>query len=239
MRTCRRCGAPLQAATGDPDGLCPACLLQLALDQSASGSDRDDDAGDDLETDAASRCRVIGVLGGGPLGVSYLAETELGARLPRLVALKRPEVEIAGSGAHARLQAEQRRIAAVNHPAFARMLEAGIVELRPYFLFEYVRGLPILMHCERQGLGIDARLALVDAVSAAMAHAHRAGLVHGALCASNVVITGASGPFALRIQDLGERQALAACGAAGVPRPTADDDRRDLEQLRQVVTAGV
>jgi serine/threonine protein kinase len=239
VRSCQRCGAPLHAA-GDADALCPACLLQLALDAApADSADLADDAFGGSEAEGTPRCRVIGMLGGGAHGRTYLAETEDGAKLPRFVALKRPDAEVAAPDAHARLLEEQRRVARVNHPAFAKMLEAGVASGRPYFLFEYIRGLPIRMYCDRRRLGVDARLALVEAVAAAMADAHRAGLAHGALSASNIVITGASGPLASRILDLGERQALAAAGASGIARPTAEDDLRDLAELRQVLTAGV
>src|SRR6185295_6141202 len=112
-----------------------------------------------------------------------------------------------------RLRRIQREAGRAIHPMFAPLLDAGLTsDGRPYFVFEYVRGLPVATHCTHYGLDRAARLAIVSTVGVALAAAHGAGVSHGALRASNVIVSAPSGPGAIRVLDLGEAMVLAAIG---------------------------
>lgn len=115
-----------------------------------------------------------------------------------------------------RLLSTARALAALAHPALARVLETGLGP-RPdapelpavYFASELVAGAETLVDFARRGgLGLRARLALLSAAGSAVAAAHAQGLVHGNLSAANVVVDARG---AVRVLDLG---VAAVCGPA-------------------------
>jgi hypothetical protein len=54
----------------------------------------------------------------------------------------------------ARFSAERQALALMDHPAMAKVFEAGSTpQGRPYFVMEHVRGVPITEHCDRHKLG--------------------------------------------------------------------------------------
>ena len=49
----------------------------------------------------------------------------------------------------ARFEAERQALALLDHPNIAHVYDAGTTEAgRPYFVMEYVKGLPITEHCD-------------------------------------------------------------------------------------------
>ena len=53
----------------------------------------------------------------------------------------------------ARFEAERQALAMMDHPAVAKIFDAGATpEGRPYFAMEYVKGVPITEFCDRQKL---------------------------------------------------------------------------------------
>ena len=223
MSRCPRCGRPVPESADARGSLCPACLMQTALEPTP--------------VELGPPCRVLSVIGRSARATTFLAEGEDGSSLPRFVALKIFDETAAMPDAAGRLQPVQRKAAGFTHPVFARLFEAGLTpEGRPYFVYEYVRGLPILLHCEHFGLDRAARMAMVSAVGAALVAAHRAGLAHGALRAANVIVSTPGGIDAIRMLDLGEAEAIAAIRADVTP-PSTERDLEDLEGLRQELAA--
>ena len=83
-------------------------------------------------------------------------------------------------------------LARLDHLNIARLIDAGILDdIYPYLVIEYVDGLPIDEYCEREHLGIEARLQLFQATLAAVAHAHSHLIVHRDIKPSNVFVTSA------------------------------------------------
>jgi serine/threonine-protein kinase len=191
---------------------------------------------EDTSAELGPSCRVLSVIGRSARGTTFLAESEDGSPFPRYVALKILDVGAdAVPGAAERLRQVQRKAARVTHPAFAPMLEAGVsVEGRPYLVYEYVRGLPVLLHSEHHGLDRAARLAVVSAVGAAVALIHRAGLAHGALRPSNVLVSSTGDGGAIRVLDLGEAEALGAI-RPDARAPSTAADLEDLDALRRAI----
>lgn len=89
-----------------------------------------------------------------------------------------------------RFLAEQRTLAALEHPNIARLLDARTLEDgTPCFVMEYVDGAPITIYSRRQHLPLGERLRLFRAVCDAVQHAHSHAIVHRDIKPSNVLVT--------------------------------------------------
>jgi len=215
-KACPQCGRPTRS-----DGLCPVCLLRLAADQT----------GPSTVGDAAARWRLLSVLGGGPASTTYLATAE-GDERSKYVVVKLVEVEVADPTAAVRLRAGQRRIAALKLPAAAMMIDAGLTgHRRPYFVFEHAPGQPIDEYIGRHRLEADERRSLIEEVARTLASAHRAGIAHGALRASNVRVAGHRAAVRPRLLELGVRQLLSELDDAPTARPTIAGDLQALAEI--------
>ncbi len=88
-----------------------------------------------------------------------------------------------------RFAQERQALARLSHPHIARLLDAGASEDGlPYFVLEYIDGLPI--DAAVRGLALEARLQLFLQLADAVAHAHRNLLVHRDLKPGNVLVDG-------------------------------------------------
>src|SRR5689334_14744982 len=128
-------------------------------------------------------------LGEGGMAVVYKAQqTEPVNRIVALKLLKLGEE----SEVVARFRSERQALAILDHPNIARIFDAGTSPAgRPYFVMEYVDGLPITRFCDRHRLSIDQRLNLFAEVCLAVQHAHFKGIVHRDLKPSNVLVSNA------------------------------------------------
>src|SRR4051812_3327090 len=92
--------------------------------------------------------RLIQPLGEGGMGSVWLAEQIRPVR--RQVALKIIKAGMDTAQVVARFEAERQALALMDHPAIARVLDAGATpEGRPYFAMEYVRGESITAYCAK------------------------------------------------------------------------------------------
>jgi serine/threonine-protein kinase len=130
--------------------------------------------------------RIVRLLGEGGMGVVYLAErADLGSR----AAIKLlPDAWLSPSRRE-RFAVEQRVLARLEHPAIARLYDAGtLADGTPWFVMEYVEGVPITEHCARTGASVRERLAIFRSVCDAVRHAHQRLVVHRDLKPSNVLV---------------------------------------------------
>ncbi len=108
----------------------------------------------------------------------------------------------------ARFESERQALALMNHPNVARVFGAGVTEQgRPYFAMEYVKGVPITEHCDRQRLSTQERLQLFVQVCAGVQHAHQKGIIHRDLKPSNILVTLQDGKATPKIIDFGVAKA--------------------------------
>jgi len=204
MASCPQCGQEL--GPGDPAGLCPQCLIRGAFDSSVGADESGTqtvvaamavDADDDFV-----RYHIIRPLGEGGMGSVYLAEQREPIR--RMVALKVVKLGMDTSQVLARFANERQALALMDHPNIARIFDAGATSKgRPYFVMEYIEGVPITQYCDRNRIAIGQRLELFLAVCRAVQHAHQKGVIHRDLKPSNVLVTEQEGAPVPKVIDFG------------------------------------
>jgi eukaryotic-like serine/threonine-protein kinase len=159
------------------------------------------------------RYQLLKKLGEGGMGAVWLAEQHEPVR--RQVALKLIKAAIRDASTLQRFDLERQALAIMNHPAIARVFDAGTTpEGQPYFVMEYVPGVPISLYCEQKGLTIRQRLELLMEVCEGVQHAHQKAIIHRDLKPSNILITEIDGKPVPRIIDFGIAKALTAAPTA-------------------------
>ena len=132
--------------------------------------------------------KILSVIGRGGFGVVFLAEQT--APVKRRVALKVIKAGMDTDAIVARFEAERQALALMNHPAIARVYEAGATNQgRPYFAMEYVKGDPLTEYCDTHKLDMRTRLELFAEVCDAIRHAHLKGIIHRDLKPGNILVT--------------------------------------------------
>jgi len=201
---CPQCGADLPADA--PHGLCPKCLMKMGLESDAKATI--DDPGD-IESPGTriGRYKLLQLIGEGGMGLVYLAEQQEPVR--RRVALKVVKPGMDSKQVIARFEAERQALALLDHPNIARVFDAGTTETgRPYFVMEYVKGLSLIEHCDREKLSIKERLELFLQVCEAIQHAHQKGIIHRDIKPSNVLVSKEDEKALPKIIDFGVAKAL-------------------------------
>jgi eukaryotic-like serine/threonine-protein kinase len=128
-------------------------------------------------------------IGGGGMGTVYRANRVEDFRQEVAVRLieRGMDRDAIVRGFHAEIPVQA---ALGKHPSIAGLLDAGTTEDgRPYFVMEYVDGLPIDAYCDGRRLDIPARLGLFGKVCAAVHFAHQHAVIHRDLKPSNILIT--------------------------------------------------
>jgi serine/threonine protein kinase len=150
--------------------------------------------------------RILERIGEGGMGVVFLAEQTQPIR--RRVALKIIKLGMDTKEVMARFESERQVLALMNHPNIAGILDAGATERgRPYFVMEFVRGIPITEYCDRRRLRLIERLELLVQVLGAVQHAHQKGVIHRDLKPSNILITEANSVPVPKVIDFGVAKA--------------------------------
>jgi len=209
MELCPQCGAEL-----DETGLCGMCLLGGALATNSTLTPTEGiPAGSSsrLEYDDFGNYQIQRVLGEGGMGTVYLAEQT--APIRRLVALKVVKLGMDTSQVLARFNYERQSVALMDHPHIARVYDAGATAKgRPFFVMEYVDGIPITRYCDQHRLNTEERLRLFLPVCEAVQHAHQKGVIHRDLKPFNVLVTEADGHPIAKVIDFGIAKAIEAGG---------------------------
>jgi len=178
------------------------------------GVPRDPGAGaSGAESDPVAEGRRIGPyllcrrIGEGGMGLVWEADQQEPIR--RRVALKMVKRGMDTAEFIARFSSERQALAMMNHPAIARVLDAGATqEGRPYFVMEYVEGVPLNVYCDQESLSLRRRLELFVHVCEGVQHAHQKAIIHRDLKPSNVLVTEVDGQPLPKIIDFGVAKAL-------------------------------
>ena len=196
--------------------------------------------------------RLIEELGVGGMGQVWLAEQTEPVR--RRIALKLIKAGMYDATTVQRFQAERQSLAIMEHPAIAKVFDAGATpQGQPYFAMEYVDGPPITTYCDRKKLRIPERLRLFAQVCEGVQHAHQKAIIHRDLKPSNILVTEIDGNPMPRIIDFGLAkasvplggqasftQAGAFLGTPGYISPEqVDPDLHDVDTRSDVYSLGV
>jgi tetratricopeptide (TPR) repeat protein len=153
------------------------------------------------------RYHLVRRLGVGGMGEVWLAEQKEPVR--RRVALKLIKAGTDTRETIARFDSERQALALMDHPAIAKVLDAGSTpEGAPYFVMEYVAGVPITSYCDNRKLTTRERLGLFIQVCEGVQHAHHKAIIHRDLKPSNILVTEVDGHPVPKIIDFGVAKAL-------------------------------
>jgi serine/threonine-protein kinase len=148
--------------------------------------------------------RFVRVLGEGGMGTVFLADRlDLGTQ----AAIKILRDAWLSPSRRQRFAAEQRTLAALNHPGIARLFDAGVLsDGTPWIVMEYVDGVPITDYCQTRHASLEERLRLFRSVCDAVQFAHRHLVIHRDLKPSNILVTAEGG---VKLLDFGIAKQLA------------------------------
>jgi eukaryotic-like serine/threonine-protein kinase len=197
--------------------------------------------------------RLIKRLGEGGMGQVWFAEQLSPVR--RSVALKLIKAGIYDDSALRRFQTERQLLANMDHPAIAKVFDAGATPAgQPYFVMEYVPGTAITEYCDHKKFTVEQRLELFLRVCQGVQHAHQKAILHRDLKPSNILVVEVDGLAMPRIIDFGlakpltpeaseEIQQTKIGGFVGTPGymspEQADPGVRDVDTRTDVYSMGV
>jgi serine/threonine protein kinase len=93
------------------------------------------------------------------MGTVWVAEQTQPVR--RKVALNLIKAGMDSKTVLARFEAERQALALMDHPNIAKVLDGGTTESgRPFFVMEFVKGIPFTRYCDDARLSVDERLTL-------------------------------------------------------------------------------
>lgn len=157
------------------------------------------------------RYRIERSLGSGGMGTVFEATD---TTLNRTVALKVLSVGLASTGARRRFESEAMTLARLDHPAIARVYEAGVHHAAdgavsvPFFAMAYVdRARTLDQYVQSVGPVLNDVLDVFARVCDAVHHGHQKGVLHRDLKPSNILIDPSGQP---RVIDFGVSRLLDA-----------------------------
>ncbi|HJQ32711.1 MAG TPA: protein kinase [Pyrinomonadaceae bacterium] len=89
-----------------------------------------------------------------------------------------------------RFRNERQILATLDHPYIAHLLDGGTTDDGlPYFVMEYIEGLPVYRYCDERKLTVVERLKLFSMVCDAVNYAHQKLVIHRDIKPSNILVT--------------------------------------------------
>ncbi|MBI4658194.1 MAG: serine/threonine protein kinase [Verrucomicrobia bacterium] len=190
---CVRCGASL--ASGANNGFCARCLLSTVLRTlNAAGESLAE-----LESTASLLIRrefagyeLLGELGRGGMGVVFKARQKAP---DRLVALKVVAAgELASPRVLSRFRLEAKTAAGLHHPNIVPLFEVGEWSGWHFFSMQLIEGPTLAEVLRKGGIGPEAAVRLVLAITRAVQYAPERGILHRDIKPTNILLDSAGEP---------------------------------------------
>ncbi len=138
--------------------------------------------------------RILREIGRGGMGAVYLAE-RADQEYEKQVAIKLIKRGMDTDAVLRHFRNERQILASFDHPNIARLFDGGTTDDGlPYFVMEYVEGLPINEYCAAHKISLVDRLKLFREVCAAVSYAHRHTVIHRDIKMSNILVTSEGTP---------------------------------------------
>jgi serine/threonine protein kinase/tetratricopeptide (TPR) repeat protein len=155
----------------------------------------------------ADRYRLLEEIGEGGMGTVWVAEQLQPVR--RRVAIKLIKPGMDSRQVLSRFEAERQALAVMDHPNIAKVLDGGVTDQgSPFFVMEYVKGVPLTQFCDEARISVAGRLGLFVQVCQAVQHAHQKGIVHRDLKPSNILVCLYDGHPVPKVIDFGLAKAI-------------------------------
>ena len=192
---CPECGCELPA--GALSGLCPQCLLKVAIDQPSHFGTGTEATGEakaagfvpptpEELTKLIPQIEILELLGKGGMGAVYKGRQR---SLDRLVAVKILPPESGSDSAFAeRFAREARALGKLNHPNIVAIHDSGQANGLYYFVMEYVDGTNLRHLIAEKSLAPKAALSIVPQLCDALQFAHDEGIVHRDIKPENILV---------------------------------------------------
>lgn len=137
---------------------------------------------------------IIRELGHGGMGTVFLA-VRADDQYRKQVAIKLVNRGMDTDLILRRFMMERQILANLEHPNIAQLLDGGsTTDGLPYFLMEYIDGLPLTNYCDAQRFTTTKRLELFRQVCGALQYAHQNLVVHRDIKPSNILVTAEGVP---------------------------------------------
>ena len=215
-----KCGAEIHTDVPG-SGPCPACLLRLALKPWAATSEIEEST------------RLLGPIGRGPHGTVYQ-----GVRPeddPQLVTVKVIDAPTNVVRFCEGLTMTGSALDSLRHPAVAAILNVGVTgDGHAFVVAPYLPSLSLRSYINGRPTDVASRAKFAGRLCSAVADLHDAGVVHGSLKPTNVIVLGSTdGPRPILL-DTGTVTAI-EYGLSGASRATPERDCRELHRLLGVL----
>jgi len=195
---CPKC----QFENPDTQKFCGECSTQLKPAHAETRTLRTPAKDSTIGEIVSEKYKLLEELGSGGMGIVYKAEQIKPVK--RSVALKIIKLGMDTKQVVARFETERQALAVMDHPNIAKVFDGGATETgRPYFVMEFIRGIPITEYCDKHKLTTRERLELFIQVCQAVQHAHQKGVIHRDLKPSNILVVVQEDKLIPKIIDFG------------------------------------
>ena len=188
-----------------------AAVLEAAMKHVGEGG------ADCLAESRIGSYQTIREIGRGGMGTVYLA-ARADEEYRKQVAIKVVKRGMDTEAVLRSFRRERQILAGLDHPHMARLLDGGsTADGLPYFVMDYIEGVPVDAYCDTHSLSIIKRLELFKTICSAVADAHQHGVIHSDLKPSNLLVTAAGVP---KLLDFGIAKVLNPEGSPALTRTT-------------------